>query len=142
MNNTFNAINNEPKTDPDLAAHFTILQHKGICIQGKPIAEVIPKIPSEDYLNAILQDYKDCLVEIERKPIYCTLNLLRIYLYVKEGKITSKQEAGHWGLENLPIYLRGTVYKALHGYESGLTEIEITVNEAEAFKQYIMSEIE
>ena len=42
----------------------------------------------------------------------------------------------------MPIYLRGTVYKALHGYESGLTEIEITVNEAEAFKQYIMSEIE
>lgn len=141
MNNTNKAINEEPKTDPDLAAHFTILLHKGICIQGASVQKVIPTIPNEDYLNAILNDYTECLEQIDQKPIYSTLNLLRIFLYVKEGKIYSKREAGIWGVGNLPHELSETVKSVLNGYENNIKDIYISKDALARFKQYIIRNI-
>lgn len=140
MNNTNKAINDQPKTDPDLAAHFTILRYKGLCIQGEPIDEVIPPIPKEDYLNAILNDYADCLEQIEQKPIYAILNLLRIFLYIKVGEIYSKREAAIWGVENLPNNLR-PVNRALDGYENNMQDVHIPKDALTIFKQYIISKV-
>src|SRR5699024_3594932 len=102
LNETSNWLNASIKTDPDLAAHITIINDKGICLEGAPIDEIFPTVPRSDYLSSIMGDFKDCIQNIEDEPIYGILNGLRVYWYLKEGVISSKSEAGHWGLAILP----------------------------------------
>ncbi|MDI2586665.1 DUF4111 domain-containing protein [Psychrobacillus sp. NEAU-3TGS] len=107
-----------PKTDADLAAHITITNYCGICVWGRPIDKVFPAVPKADYLSSILTDYEDCLKNIELDPIYCTLNLIRVYWYVKENRISSKEEAGMWGLSHLPKEFHSTIQQVVAAYAS------------------------
>lgn len=61
---------NEQK-DADLAAHLTIINHKGRVLYGNPISEVFPDIPKKDYLDSIMNDYKECLENVLVAPV-CT----------------------------------------------------------------------
>lgn len=79
LHNTYTFINEEAGTDLDLAAHITITKHRGISLEGEPISEVFPSVPTSDYLSSIFGDYCECLENIEEDPIYCSLNLLRVY---------------------------------------------------------------
>jgi len=38
------------KTDPDLAAHFTVINHTGVVLCGQPISEVFGIVPRENYI--------------------------------------------------------------------------------------------
>lgn len=118
LNSTYEYINEDRKTDADLAAHITITitNHRGICLEGEPISEVFPFVPKTDYLSSIIGDYRECLETIEENPIYCSLNLIRVYWYLKEEVISSKIEAGNWGLKNLPKELGSTVRKVIEIY--------------------------
>lgn len=135
-------LNNEEKTDVDLAAHFTITHHRGIVLSGQPIHEIFPSVPHEDYLASILEDYKECLVKIHDKPVYCLLNLIRVYWYLKEGKICSKKEAGVWGIKNLPKKFTVLIERVVEAYESeniDCTFIKRDLNEA---RDYIRLQVE
>jgi len=46
----------EERTDPDLAAHLTVVRERGIRLVGAPIEGVIPPIPREAYLRSIAND--------------------------------------------------------------------------------------
>ncbi len=116
MNGTSHFLNNNPHTDADLAAHITIINHRGICIEGEPIKKVFPFVPKHDYVSSILADYLDCLKNLEEDPIYCSLNLIRVYWYLKEGVISSKLEAGRWGIETFPNEIGITIEKVVHSY--------------------------
>lgn len=141
LNNTSTYINQDYKTDKDLAAHITITNYRGICYKGKPIHDVFPSIPKSDYFDSILSDFYDCLENINQKPIYCILNLLRVFLFVKEGIISSKKEAGIWGSLNLPNHLKVTVDKAREAYKSNLESNIFTQSELIFFKRYISENI-
>lgn len=135
-------LDTEGKSDIDLAAHFMILNHRGICLEGRPIHKVFPAVPKSDYLTAIVDDYEDCLEKIHREPIYSVLNLIRVYWYLKEGKISSKQEAGEWGIEHLPeefAPIVTTVLKAYVGEESETVFDKAALTEV---KDYIHDEVE
>jgi hypothetical protein len=41
----------EPKTDPDLAAHFMITRSRGVTLFGPEIPEIFPKIPENFILS-------------------------------------------------------------------------------------------
>jgi predicted nucleotidyltransferase len=88
--------------DPDLAAHITIVHHRGICAAGESLKETFPNVPREDYLSSILGDYRDCLENIKEDPVYSVLNMIRVYWYLKEEVISSKYEAGKWALKSMP----------------------------------------
>ncbi|ALS75863.1 hypothetical protein AUC31_11965 [Planococcus rifietoensis] len=135
-------INNKEKTDGDLAAHFVILKHRGICLAGRPIEEIFPSIPQQDYLASILEDYEECLEKIHEKPVYCTLNLVRVYRYVKEGKICSKQEAGKWGQLNLPKPFTAVIRQAAEAYELDCPEAAFVQNDLSAVRDYLRDEVE
>lgn len=45
LHNTYKFINEYSNTDTDLAAHITITNHRGICLEGEPISEVFPFVP-------------------------------------------------------------------------------------------------
>jgi hypothetical protein len=115
LSGTFYFINDGVNTDADLAAHITITNTREICVNGKPIGEVFPLVPPSDYLSSIMDDFKYCLESIE-DPIYCTLNLIRVYWYLKEGVISSKQEAGKWGLSIFSKELNRTLKKVVKCY--------------------------
>ncbi len=85
-------------TDKDLAAHFTILYHRGKTLCGKEIREVFSEVDSADYFDSIRGDIENAVEEIMENPMYITLNLCRVLAYRKERLILSKLEGGKWGL--------------------------------------------
>ncbi|MFC4713493.1 aminoglycoside adenylyltransferase domain-containing protein [Planococcus dechangensis] len=135
-------LNDVEKTDDDLAAHFTILNHRGICLLGRPIQEIFPSIPHNHYLAAILDDYEECLEKIDECPVYCTLNLIRVYWYLKDREICSKLEAGAWGKENLPEKFTGLIEQVTEAYESDRMNTVFPKEELYAARDYLRGEIE
>ncbi|WP_257348728.1 aminoglycoside adenylyltransferase domain-containing protein [Pseudalkalibacillus decolorationis] len=131
-------LNSQDKKDPDLAAHLTITRERGICLHGKPIKEVLPSVPRADYIDSIMEDYQDCLESIEQKPIYSILNILRVYWFVKEGVISSKEETGTWGLNYLPKEFHRTIRKALEGYRSEKLAEDFNRKELLLFRDYFV----
>ncbi|WP_174615483.1 aminoglycoside adenylyltransferase domain-containing protein [Virgibacillus ihumii] len=137
---TYQYLNNQIQTDPDLSAHIKITTNRGICIEGKPIDEVFPCVPRSHYISSIMGDFEECLENIEKKPIYCTLNLIRVFWYLKEGFISSKEEAGNWGLLSLPKEMNSTIQKVLYNYSN--TEVyDIEKNELHLVRNYMASNV-
>lgn len=137
----YGAINNDHKLDPDLAAHITILNHRGICWEGPQIHDFFPIIPRTHYLSSILADYKDCLQNVDADPVYCVLSLIRVYWYVKEGVISSKLEAGEYGLNSFPQEYKETIRKVVESYQ-GIRVRELQKEELTILRDYIQGEIE
>ncbi len=141
LTDQYEAINNDHKVDPDLAAHLTILNHRGIRWEGPPIDDVFPVIPRTHYLSSILADFQDCLKNVEAEPVYCVLNLIRVYWYVKEEVISSKLEAGEYGLTSFPQEYKETIRKVVESYQGNRVR-EFHKEELTSIRDYIQSEVE
>ncbi len=102
--------------DPDLAAHIVIARERGVTLAGRPVREVLPEVPTDDYIDALLADFEDAVQTIEANPIYGVLNLCRVYWFLLKSAISSKDEAGAWALSYLPEEQRGVVQQALRAY--------------------------
>jgi predicted nucleotidyltransferase len=109
---------NLPPTDPDLAAHVTITHARGICLVGKPILDVFPAVPRADYIDSIMGDFDYAREGIADNPVYAVLNFCRIYGYLREGRIDSKDEAGVWALDHLPSDYHPLIAAALDTYRN------------------------
>ena len=129
----------ENQKDNDLAAHLTVTYERGICLEGKQIKEVFPKVPKKDYLSAILGDFEECISNIEENPVYSILNMLRVYLYLKEELILSKEEAGKWAGDYLPLKYRSTINWALAAYYGKIALID--KRELIAVKNYLLEKV-
>lgn len=102
--------------DPDLAAHFTVLQTTGIVWYGKPVSEVFGPVSREDFLDSILRDLDNAEEGMESDPIYFILNLCRAIAYLHEGCILSKQQAGEWAVAHLSRSFTPLIKEALTCY--------------------------
>ncbi|WP_010649791.1 aminoglycoside adenylyltransferase domain-containing protein [Oceanobacillus massiliensis] len=142
LRGTYTFLNDEVNTDTDLAAHITITNHRGICVEGEPIDEVFPSIPKLDYISSILGDYQECLGNIEEDPIYCSLNLIRVFWYLKEGAISSKQEAGNWGLQTFPQELSITIRKVVNSYANKTGTYFFDKGELILLRNYISEKVQ
>lgn len=109
-------------TDIDLAAHITHLRDRGIVLLGPPIADVFPPVPDADYRASILADYRDAWSAIDRNPAYAVLNVLRVYRYLLEGRLSSKEEAGSWALGVVPAEVVPVVRSALEWYRGEVAD--------------------
>ncbi len=105
-------------TDKDLAAHFTIIYHRGICLFGEAVRDVFEEVGREEYFDSIWYDVRNAAEEITENPAYFVLNLCRALAYKREGLILSKREGGEWGLNNVPRKYRGLILRALDEYSS------------------------
>lgn len=103
-------------TDPDLAAHFTILRSRGAVLCGEAIADVFGEVPAEDYFDSIRGDIANAAEDILTDPVYITLNLCRVLAFRRERLVLSKLEGGRWGLENLPEKYGALLRQALAEY--------------------------
>lgn len=64
-------------------------------------------------------DFKDCIENMEENPIYCVLNMIRVFRYLKEGIFSSIKEAANWGLSTFPNEYHCTIQKVLNSYING-----------------------
>lgn len=142
VSGTYKYLNGDVNTDADLAAHIMITTTRGVCVKGRPIGEVFPLVPRSDYLSSILGDFKDCLTNIEEDPIYCTLNLIRVFWYLKEGVISSKLEAGNWGLLTFPKEMSMTINKVVECYSSEKVTYDFEKDELVLIKDYISEKVQ
>lgn len=102
--------------DKDLAAHFTIIKKYGIVLYGEEIEKVFSDVPQEYYIDSIWADIEDAGEEIARQPIYMTLNLCRVFAFLRDGLYLSKEEGGKWGLAHLPLKYHPLLSDALACY--------------------------
>ncbi|MEV6285890.1 aminoglycoside adenylyltransferase domain-containing protein [Kribbella sp. NPDC051770] len=116
---TEKALNGEyagPGTDPDLAAHVTVVRARGVAISGPAPTEVFAEVPREEYLAAIEADLDD--VDLTEEPYYGVLNACRVLMVRESGVVVSKEEGGEWGIAHLPEEHRPVVEQALQCYRS------------------------
>lgn len=104
--------------DKDLAAHFTIICHRGKCLFGKEIKDIFEEVSKEFYFDSIWNDIKNAEEEIITNPTYMILNLCRVLAYKEDGLILSKPEGGNWGIDHVPEKYHGLLMQALDEYSS------------------------
>ena len=104
-------------TDKDLAAHFTVIKVRGKCLFGLPINEVFGEVTEQYYMDSLWNDIEEATEEITDNTMYLTLNLARIYAWIREKKVLSKKEGGEWGLKNLPDKYHPLLQEALKEYK-------------------------
>lgn len=103
-------------TDPDLAAHITVLHHTGVTLWGAPIPSVFAPVPRACYADSIMQDITGAEAAIADDPVYVTLNLCRVLAALTENAVLSKEQGGRWGLQHLPEHHHPLLRAALAAY--------------------------
>lgn len=137
--------NSQSTWDSDLAAHITVTQLRGICLYGEPISLVLPLVPASDYADSIVTDLWWARARAEEDPAgkgtYFVLNACRVYAYLLDGYITSKDEAAVWALSILPEQHRPLVVRALESYRGVRPVGEFNPTGLDAFIQYIHDQV-
>ena len=103
-------------SDPDLAAHFTVIRERGRVLLGEGIPAVFGEVDGKYYMDSIWTDVSGSESDILSKPVYIVLNLARVLAYTREGLVLSKAEGGKWALDNLPREFMPVVEGALCEY--------------------------
>lgn len=127
--------------DKDLAAHMTMVYHRGICLYGKEIREAFGEIPRKYYIDSLLHDLEEVRTGIVNDPVYYSLNLCRILYYLKDNFIASKKEGGDWGLKNLPEKYKGIIKNAVGVYTNQLKTVPWEQEALLDFAEYMLREI-
>jgi len=113
------------RTDPDLAAHCTVIRQRGVRLRGAGIAEVFGPVPPGAYLAAIDDDLA-WILEGERilgSPYYGVLNACRVLMVRGHGHhlVPTKEEAGVWAIGYAPAAHLPLIGRCLDCYRSGAT---------------------
>lgn len=111
-----------PRTDPDLAAHFTVTAARGATLWGAPAREVLPAVPRGDYLASVAADLEAAFARIHAAPVYAILNACRTLAYLREGVILSKLEGGRWARRHTAPRWRGLITAALTAHRADTRE--------------------
>ena len=132
--------------DDDLAAHITVLNHRGVCLFGQPASEVFPLVPEQDFVDSILEDVlgaKFGLSAAAQFPVYVVLNACRTLGFLRTKRVLSKEEGGRWALDNLPSEFHKTIADALEEYRGGRNEqSRLSKESLTDFSAYMKNEIE
>ena len=126
--------------DKDLAAHFTIINHRGECLYGASIKDIFADVPVQDYIDSIWNDIAEAEEEITDNPLYIILNLARVLAYIKDGLVLSKKEGGEWALKNVHVKYHSLIQDALIEYAED-RNIFYDTNLAKDYAKYMVGEI-
>ena len=126
--------------DKDLAAHFTIINHRGECLYGASIKDIFADVPVQDYIDSIWNDIAEAEEEITDNPLYIILNLARVLAYIRDGLVLSKKEGGEWALKNVHVKYHSLIQDALIEYAED-RNIFYDTNLAKDYAKYMVGEI-
>ena len=109
-------------SDPDLAAHITVVRQRGAVVSGPSPADLFAVVPHDDYLAAVKADLQDVLSgdSLLSEPYYGVLNACRVLatLEMGPGTVLSKEEGAVWARDLLPAAHLPLVEQALRCYRS------------------------
>lgn len=115
-------------------------KHRGICLWGEPIEQTFPAVPPKDYFESIVSDLEWTQERLAQVPVYGILNSCRVYAYLRERRICSKDEGAVWALDVLPAEFHPMIKLALSTYRGKCTENNvIDQREAKRLIEYVMS---
>ncbi len=126
--------------DKDLAAHFTIINHRGKCLYGASIKDIFADVPVQDYIDSIWNDIAEAEEEITDNPMYLILNLSRVLAYLKDVLVLSKKEGCEWALKNVHERYHSLIQDALIEYAEN-RNIFYDTNLAKDYAKYMVGEI-
>jgi len=98
----FGALPPTAGVDIDLAAHFTVLAARGVCLHGAPIDALPIAVPWADYIDSLRSDFDWSQRPDTANAIYAVLNACRILAAVIEQRVLSKAEGARWGVAQMP----------------------------------------
>lgn len=132
------------EVDSDLAAHFTIIKKRGLCILGKSIERVFADVPAEHYFASIALDSEGSYSNIQQKtgsgmcnvPIYAVLNFCRVLAFIDQERIASKIEGAEWALYNLPNRYHPIITAALENYRNSVPSSRVDAGLLKDFAFY------
>ena len=127
-------------TDKDLAAHFTIINKRGKCIYGRPIADVFAEVPKQDYMDSIWNDIAEAPEDIAEDTMYLTLNLARVLAFKEDGLVLSKKEGGEWALAHVPTEFHPLIHKAMSEYADAIN-VDYNMELAKLYAGYMLGRI-
>ena len=136
--------------DPDLAAHFTVIKHRGLCVFGTPIDVMFADVPRECYVDSIVKDSEDSFKNIQERtsdekcvvPNYAVLNFCRVIAFLDQGVITSKMEGGAWALSHLPKQYHAVIRAAMKEYGQPGSSQRVEGHEVKQFATFSQSTIQ
>ncbi|MFO7630906.1 MAG: DUF4111 domain-containing protein [Caldilinea sp.] len=129
--------------DPDLAAHFTVLAARGVCLHGAPINELPIDVPWDDYVASLRSDFEWSQAPGNADATYAVLNGCRIWAAIADRRVLSKAEGAQWALERIPTQFDVTIRLAAARYAAidvG-TMPELTKKELGAFLTWIRKQL-
>jgi len=129
--------NDSTSTDPDLAAHITIILTNGICLYGESIDNVFPGVPQADYVASLLSDARGALHYLAANPVYSVLSLCRVAAFMTDGLICSKDSGAIWALDRLPAAQRSVTQQALAIYRGTVAEWPFDASALDRFAAYM-----
>lgn len=122
-----------PRTDPDLASHFHVLQVPNAAMDfGPPSSEVFCEVPREFVAASNWRDVKNAERDIAENPVYTVLNLCRFYAFLKDGLTLSKKAGGEYALA-CPEFPGGDMIRAALADYSGESKVRFPAGELSAF---------
>jgi streptomycin 3"-adenylyltransferase len=135
--------------DKDLAAHFTIIRYRGICLHGASREETFSDVPASDYLDSIVEDtvwsYQNIMNGPDggecSVPMYGVLNICRVVAFIEQGAITSKLDGGQWGMEHLPQAYHPIIHAAIQEYTTTGAAEAVDCGLLKQFATYAMAKI-
>lgn len=125
--------------DPDLAAHIVVTYHRGTTLYGRDVKETFHPIDSSYYIDSIVKDVEHAKTRIIENPVYYVLNLCRVLYFLKEGVVSSKREAGEWGVKSL-IHSK-LISECLSCYLGEADEPNFKNNELLRFADFMLEKI-
>jgi hypothetical protein len=114
----------QPASDPDLAVHIAVARARGRALLGRAPTEILPQLPRATVLDAILQDtlsadYGVADLNNVENPSNAILNACRMFAFLREDRLLSKDEGALWASINLPWRYASLAARALEQYRSG-----------------------
>jgi predicted nucleotidyltransferase len=131
----------EETTDPDLAAHITVVRSKGVALHGPPPTEVFPTVPHSDYADALVNDLHWTLRE-HPDDLYGALSPVRVWAGIADPEtIHTKESAALWALGRIRAEHRPTLEHALAIYR-GDRENDLDPEAVRALALFVAARVE
>lgn len=127
--------------DPGLTISLATLHQSGICLSGKPVAEIFTPIPESTFQEAMIEEIRIARESQIQGPLSFVLNACRTSAYLHEGMILSKDAGGIWGLAHLPEQYHPLLQQALAFYRGEQPESLIGSVLLEKFAGWILQGI-
>ena len=125
--------------DGDIPPYLRVIHQSGIRLFGSNPGELLPQVSDETFLRCIACDLDDYSFDDYDAFASNILTLPRILSFARTGKILTKLQGAHWGMEGFPQY-KDLLTRAITEYTTGKKQT-FSPEELESYRVFMIDEI-